>query len=301
MADVSKINGYNLKDASARAQISTIINGSQPVGKAKEADNATTAKNYDTTTGTLKEKLDKLDNDLTVASGSALEGIATAKAAQQTANEAKSIAQGKSKASVFETKNDMIVALKGAEKDAYNIGDNLLIKETGCPDYWVSAILDTNTGAYGYFDVSELESEKVDLTDYPTKTELTDGTFTVAKAQSALSANEAGTAQTATNAGNVTQQIKGVPISEIFASNGKTVLSAQTAQSAGTATNYDTTTGGIKQKFDSVDSAVGAVRDSLTQTTQIATQAQATANMANAKNIQFSYNDQNEELTISFS
>ena len=300
MADVSKINGYNLKDKQARTDIENIKSGTTMVGWAQNASHANEADSY-SDTGNIKTKFDELGTTIGQVQLTADQAETHATSASQIATEAKNIAQGKSKASVFETQNDMLTALKAAAKDAYNIGDNLLIKETGVPDYWVSGILDDNTGSAGYFTISPLESEKVDLTDYPTKKELTDGTFTVAKATSALSANTAQTAQTATNAGNVTQQINGVALSQIFAADGKTALSAQAAQSAGTATNYDTTTGNIKSKFDELDNDLTVTSGSALEAIAAARAAQQTANEANAKNIQFNYNAQNEELTISFS
>ena len=268
MADVSKINGYNLKDKQARTDIENIKSGTTMVGWAQNASHANEADSY-SDTGNIKTKFDELGTTIGQVQLTANQAETHATSASQIATEAKNIAQWKSKASVFETQNDMLTALEAAAKDAYNIGDNLLIKETGVPDYWVSGILDDNTGSAGYFTISPLESEKVDLTDYPTKKELTDGTFTVAKATSALSAN---TAQT-----------------------------AQAAQSAGTATNYDTTTGNIKSKFYELDNDLTVTSGSALEAIAAARAAQQTANEANAKNIQFNYNAQNEELTISFS
>lgn len=85
------------------------------------------------------------------------------------ANEAKSIAEGRSKGESFETYNDLVNSLKQAPRDGYRIGDNLYIKATNVPDYWVSAVLDNNSGTTGYFEISVLEAQKVDLTDYQTK------------------------------------------------------------------------------------------------------------------------------------
>ena len=85
---------------------------------------------------------------------------------QTIANEALAIAKGRTKASVFETYLSMVEYLKSATNTEFNIGDNLLIKELGVPDYWVSAILEDNSGYYGYYEVSLLETEKIDLTNY---------------------------------------------------------------------------------------------------------------------------------------
>lgn len=56
MADVSKINGYNVKDANAQTEIENIKNGKTIVQNARVALNANTATNYDTAGGTIKDK-----------------------------------------------------------------------------------------------------------------------------------------------------------------------------------------------------------------------------------------------------
>jgi hypothetical protein len=65
----------------------------------------------------------------------------------------------------------MTTALKKADKTDYRVGDNLFITATGVPDYWISAVLTTNTGTYGYYEISELETQKVDLSGYQTTTD----------------------------------------------------------------------------------------------------------------------------------
>ena len=63
-------------------------------------------------------------------------------AATTIANNALNIAQGKSKAVVFDTFTEMVEFLQDtsrATKDFFNIGDNLLILQTTVPDYWISA------------------------------------------------------------------------------------------------------------------------------------------------------------------
>lgn len=91
--------------------------------------------------------------------------------AQNKANSAYALAEGRAKAVSFDTVADMTTALKAAAKTDYKVGDNIFIKATDTPDYWVSKVLDSNSGTYGYFEISELESEKVDLTGYQTKTD----------------------------------------------------------------------------------------------------------------------------------
>lgn len=86
--------------------------------------------------------------------------------AQSTADEAKSIAEGRAKAVVFDTYANLVTELKSANNTKYKIGDNLFIKETNVPDYWISKVLTNNSGTYGYYEISPLETQKVDLSNY---------------------------------------------------------------------------------------------------------------------------------------
>lgn len=84
---------------------------------------------------------------------------------QETADEAKKIAEGRARSKVFETFDDMQTYLKNANNSELKIGDNLYIKALNVPDYWVSTILDNNIGTYGYYQVAQLETQKVDLSN----------------------------------------------------------------------------------------------------------------------------------------
>lgn len=86
-------------------------------------------------------------------------------AVEELATEAKTLAEGRAKAVVFLSVLQMTTTLKAASKDEYNVGDNIFIEDTGVPDYWIKRILATNTGTYGYYELAELETQKVDLTD----------------------------------------------------------------------------------------------------------------------------------------
>ena len=72
---------------------------------------------------------------------------------------------------VFKTIGTMQQALKNAQSSDYRIGDTLYIEATDVPDYWISGILTTNAGTYGYYQISPLETQKVSLVDYQTKTD----------------------------------------------------------------------------------------------------------------------------------
>lgn len=110
----------------------------------------------------------------TYATKTALQAVDTkATNANNRANDAYSLAQGRARSVAFDTVAAMTSALKAASNTEYKIGDNLFIKEVGVPDYWISAVLSTNAGIYGYYEISILETQKVDLAPYQTKTDNT--------------------------------------------------------------------------------------------------------------------------------
>lgn len=92
--------------------------------------------------------------------------------AQSRADAAYNLANSKANTFVFNTFAIMKADLKSSAKDKYHLGDTLLLKEKKAPDYWISAILETNTGEYGYYEVSEIET-KLDLSEYQTKVDNT--------------------------------------------------------------------------------------------------------------------------------
>ena len=65
-----------------------------------------------------------------------------ADSAYSLAGEAKSIAEGASRAFVYNTYTDMVNDLISASNTKFKIGDNLLIVQTNVPDYWISSIGD---------------------------------------------------------------------------------------------------------------------------------------------------------------
>lgn len=107
------------------------------------------------------------------------------------ADSAYKLAAGRARSVAFDTVAAMTSALKSANNTEYKVGDNLFIKEVGVPDYWISAVLSTNAGTYGYYEISILETQKVDLTPYQTKTDNTLNTTnkTVAGAINELNSN----------------------------------------------------------------------------------------------------------------
>lgn len=299
MADIKKINGYLLKDEAARAEIVKLKNGTEPVGQATNATYAQNAYNYTLSggniVGSIKDKFDNVDQTIAAHAEKIAEVQTDVVEAQDTANQAKSIAEGKVRAVVFDTVAAMTTALKAAAKIDYKIGDNLLIEETGVPDYWVSGILETNTGTYGYYTIAELETQKVDLTDYAKTADLKDGTIKVGKA---IEANSALIAQSYdSNSGTIKQNFDALAIQI-----DKAKELAEAAQGAATQANNDLMT--IKSGTTSVGSAK-SYRDSSTKlnipldATVAALKAKDDA--LDAKTVRFTYSESDESLTISFS
>lgn len=97
---------------------------------------------------------------------------------------------GKAKTVTFDTYQAFVTAVNAYTKTQLNIGDNALIKTLGVPDMWVTRV-DTTATSYtyttdqaivdklnttaglqvGYFHFSKLETTKVDLDPYQTKTD----------------------------------------------------------------------------------------------------------------------------------
>lgn len=162
MAYIKKINGYVIKDEEARDDIAKIKSGSITVGAATKATNATNV-----TTNINGKAIASIfeANGTTVKSATKATQDGSGNVISST-YATKEELEGKQTAYVFETEAAMQTALGSAEKDKYKIGNQLLIKATDVPDYWVSAVNETKSGNYGYYEISILETEKVDLSDY---------------------------------------------------------------------------------------------------------------------------------------
>lgn len=198
-----------------------------------------------------------------------------------TKNELSEGLAGRATTKTYENYQAFVTAMGLLPKSELKIGDNIYIKKLDVPDMWVTAVnasstsytytndqaiinaLDTTSGlTVGYFSFSKLETEKVDLSAYQTKTDNTLETTSKAvvgainevkgTADSALSkanANAAeisniknGTtkvkkAETADNATNVTTNINGKAITSIFETDGVTAKNATHAELADNATN----------------------------------------------------------------
>lgn len=101
------------------------------------------------------------------------------------------IAKGANQAKSYDNYSAMITDLNDLKNDVYNVGQNIMIVTLEVPDLWVSGIADKsvtykyvddatfvtalkNTGSaqVGYYILSMLETQKVDLTNYPTTEEV---------------------------------------------------------------------------------------------------------------------------------
>ena len=125
----------------------------------------------------IPTKMSDLDNDsgyvdvkgISIIGATATTAQQTADKAHQTADEAKSqaenaesIAKGKATGYVFSTYASLITFLSiESNKAKLTLGDNLYIRALDVPDYW-----------WDGSSIQPLETQKVDLTEYPTKAEL---------------------------------------------------------------------------------------------------------------------------------
>ena len=109
---------------------------------------------------------------------------------ENTANTAKRIAEGANQSLSYVNYQAMITAFNALDDDAYKAGQNVMIITLNVPDLWISSIESTSqtytyttdaafingleTNGYvqvGYYRLSALETQKVDLTNYYTKTQ----------------------------------------------------------------------------------------------------------------------------------
>lgn len=186
---LKKLNGYVIKDEEARekienmrltvtgmeSEIANIKNGTTAVGKATNAENVTSQINgtnisdiFETDTAGNVRAI-RAKSAIYDGSGNNIFDTYAMKSFVKDTYATKDELAGKQTAYVFETESAMTDELKNAAKNKYQLGNQLLIKATGVPDYWISAVLDNNNGKYGFYQISELETEKVDLTGYATE------------------------------------------------------------------------------------------------------------------------------------
>ena len=256
------------KAAVGLGNVDNTADADKNVKHATSADSATTANSANTANSATKATQDASGNVIT--------------STYATKNELRDGLAGRANTKTYENYQAFVTAVNAMNNTALKVGDNVYIKKLDVPDMWVTAVnatsapytytndqaiinaLDTTDGlTVGYFSFSKLETEKVALSTYQTKTDnslaTADKTVVGAinevknTADSALSkanANDTeianikngtnGTkvkkAETADNATNVTTNINGKKISSIFEDDGITVKNATHAMSADSST-----------------------------------------------------------------
>ena len=289
--DVKDVNGASIvtnkiaklsKAAVGLGNVDNTADANKSVKHATSADSATTATSANTANSATKATQDASGNVITNT--------------YATKTELQNGLAGKSQSKTYNNYQAFVTAVNAMNNTALKVGDNVFIVTQDVPDMWVSAV-NSSSATYtytsdsaivtalgsangltvGYYVFRELETEKVDLTAYQTKTDnglnttsktvvgainevkgtadsalskananateitnIKNGTTKVKSAEhadTADSATSAGTATNATNATNVTTNINGHAITDIFESNGTTVKKATSAGVAGQVRN----------------------------------------------------------------
>lgn len=268
--------------------VDNTADANKSVKHATSADSATAANSATTANSATKATQDASGNVITTT--------------YATKNELRDGLAGRATTKTYENYQAFVTAMGLLPKSELKVGDNIYIKKLDVPDMWVTAVnatsasytytndqaiinaLDTTNGlTVGYFSFSKLETEKVDLSTYQTKTDNTLETTsktvvgainevkgTAGSALSKANANATeisnlkdGTtkvkkAETADNATNVTTSINGKEITDIFETNSTTVKNATKATNA----NYATSAGKVSSalKIKVVDMVSGGIR-----------------------------------------
>ena len=134
-----------------------------------------------------KSEADALLNDKQNTEDNSLD--TTSKTVVGAINEVNSIAKGSNQALSFANYSAMVTEFDSLAGDEYNVGQNIMVVTLEVPDLWISGIESTSstytyvddatftaalaTNGYvqvGYYKLSALETQKVDLTNYVTNT-----------------------------------------------------------------------------------------------------------------------------------
>lgn len=105
--------------------------------------------------------------------------------AQKRADDAYTLAQGRSRAIAYADNASANTALAAMNNSTLRVGDNIYIGSVGVPDWYIAEVLSSkgsdtlptsgnafnDTYSIGYYKLYQLETEKVDLTNYATKSE----------------------------------------------------------------------------------------------------------------------------------
>lgn len=266
----------------------------------KNVKHATSADSATTATSATTANSANTANSATKATQDASGNVITTTYA--TKNELRDGLAGRATTKTYENYQAFVTAIGLLSKSELKVGDNIYIKKLDVPDMWVTAVnaastsytytndqaiinaLDTTSGlTVGYFSFSKLETEKVDLSTYQTKTDnslatadkTVVGAINEVKNTADSAASKATTnatdianikngttpvkkAETADNATNVTNSINGKAITDIFETNSPTVKNATKATNA----NYATSAGKVSSalKIKVVDMVSGGIR-----------------------------------------
>ena len=269
--DVQDVNGASIvtnkiaklsKAAVGLGNVDNTADANKSVKHATSADSATTATSATTANSATKATQDASGNVIT--------------STYATKTELQNGLAGKSQSKTYNNYQAFVTAVNAMNNTALKVGDNVFIVTQGVPDMWVSAV-NSSSATYtytsdsaivtalrsangltvGYYVFRELETEKVDLTAYQTKTDnglnttsktvvgainevkgTADSALTKANTNAASITNitngttKVGKAGTADNATNVTTNINGKAITDIFESDGKKVKNATNADKA---------------------------------------------------------------------
>ena len=194
-------NGSTIASFTANSSINRTANISVPTATSQLVNDS----GYTTNTGTITSV--KMNGNTVATSGEANLGTVITDVSEKqnitdnsletnnktvsgAINEVNSIAKGANQALSFPSYPFMINELNIAPSDKYQIGQNVMIVTISVPDLWVSGI--ENTSSYytyrgdsaflselsengyvqvGYYKLSALETQKVDLTNYVTNTD----------------------------------------------------------------------------------------------------------------------------------
>lgn len=150
------------------------------------------------------------------------------------ANEAKSIAEGRVRASAFADYAELVSTLNTASKDSYKIGDIFYIQAQNVPDLWVYQVEDDSaTVEYthdeaivsaietdgfikiGYFKIAAMESNKIDLLGFVPSTRTINGK--ALNGDISLNASDVGALSASATATRATADADGNEISSTYA------------------------------------------------------------------------------------
>lgn len=267
--DVQDVNGASIvknkiaklsKAAVGLGNVDNTADANKSVKHATSADSATTATSANTANSATKATQDASGNVIT--------------STYATKTELQNGLAGKSQSKTYNNYQAFVTAVNAMNNTALKVGDNVFIVTQYVPDMWVSAV-NSSSATYtyssdsaivtalgsangltvGYYVFRELETEKVDLTAYQTKTDnsLTTADKTVVGAINEVKSTADNALSKANNVDNsirnivqgntrvgkafdVTDTINGKAITDIFETNGTTVKKATSAGSATTAT-----------------------------------------------------------------